>query len=926
MSRTMQADNPSLAGPAWLRPVYLNLAVALAYWLSGYVLLQLFSDAHAANFIWPATGVGIGCCLLWGRTVLPALLAVELYWHMQLLGPLVDAEDWRRAIFLAALSLSAVLRSVLAAWLIRTLTNRPFHLIRFRNIARVFLLAGPLAIAIASLIHVSLLTALRADGWSQFLGDLFRWWTGNVTGFMLFTPVVLILFAKPRSIWRPRMLAVAVPLMLGFVLFMWLFNAVQNHQNNWLYATLKHKLNVLEQRLILHQKDESLEQLLSQYEREFALECCVLQVLDASTDPPQTVYVSARNSASPGFSVFQQRRRVESAGQALLLELTPTRAFYMNEAAWTAWWMVSFGLLFTSLLGTGLLALTGRNALTEEEVNKRTAELNKANRALAESNASYQNLIETQPVIFWRMNQKTRQFTYVSKEAESILGYPVAQWLNERNFLLNHVHEDDVDLVMESMAERARQRGNIEAEYRVLTQDGGTKWFRDVVNATDPQNSADETVGLMIDITEKKRNELKIRQLAYHDYLTGLPNRQYLQEKLARLYSMAAAEQTHGAVIFLDLDRFKLLNDSLGHHCGDQLLKQIARRLSSFKYDCDMIARFGGDEFVVLMNNDYASKQDAEIHAIAMATEIKNQLKKPFVINDLQHECNASIGISVYPENGKTPRDVLQQADTAMYRAKAQGRNQVALFHASMKQDDDTKFYIEQSLRNSISNGELQLYYQPIVDAQRRVIARESLLRWHNKGDTLLPDRFIPIAEETDLIYTIGQWVIRSACEKSCTGDELISINVSSKQFHDHDFIDKISDTIGAERFRSARLIIELTEGVAIDNIDETIHKLTQLKSMGMGIAIDDFGTGYSSLEYLWRMPIDYVKIDKTFIRNLGKQDSARIIVETIVSMAGHLNLKVIAEGVENEQQYEALRNMGCEYFQGFLFGKPQPA
>jgi EAL domain-containing protein (putative c-di-GMP-specific phosphodiesterase class I) len=335
------------------------------------------------------------------------------------------------------------------------------------------------------------------------------------------------------------------------------------------------------------------------------------------------------------------------------------------------------------------------------------------------------------------------------------------------------------------------------------------------------------------------------------------------------------------------------------------------------------MARFGGDEFVLATDCEYLNVNDATVQIIMLAEQIIKRLAEPYYINSHHHVCTVSMGITLYPFEHTTVNDIIRQADVAMYRSKEQGRNQVTMYHESMRKDNDKMLFVEQVLRKAVSDDDFILKYQPIVNREREVVCFESLIRIFNEQLTIFPDDFIPVAEDTDLIQQVGRWVISHACLKIMDCNYNISVNVSSKQFHQQGFIMYIEQMLKRFNIGKEKLIIELTEGVVVGNISEIQYKFNRLKSMGVLIAIDDFGTGYSSLEYLRQLPIDYLKIDKSFVADLGHDDSAKVIIDTIISMAQHLNLQTVAEGVETEEQFAILKSIGCDLFQGYLFGRP---
>ena len=434
---------------------------------------------------------------------------------------------------------------------------------------------------------------------------------------------------------------------------------------------------------------------------------------------------------------------------------------------------------------------------------------------------------------------------------------------------------------------------------------------------------------IMRDVTERKCAEERIHQLAHYDKLTGLPNRALFSQLLEQALAEAKYSKKQVAVLFIDLDRFKLINDSLSHDSGDMVLKQVARRLTEAQLKRNTIARFGGDEFVVLMR-DCEIPTDAAEAAQRMLTAIA----QPLLLEGQEYNLTASIGISAFPSDGENPQTILKNADIAMYRAKEHGKNNYQFYSSQMNLHSFERLVLERFLRHALDQDEFRVYYQPKVDLVSGCITgMEALLRWiHPAMGMISPTKFIPLAEETGLIVPIGAWVLKAACAQNKIWAEQglpplrVAVNLSARQFAQDDLHATILNVLEETGLAPELLELEITESVTMDNPEHAAALLRKLKALGIGLAIDDFGTGYSSLSYLKRFPIDNVKIDRSFIKDIPHDEDDVAITQAVIAMAHSLGLKVIAEGVESEEHVTFLRDHGCEQAQGYLFGAPMSA
>ncbi len=452
------------------------------------------------------------------------------------------------------------------------------------------------------------------------------------------------------------------------------------------------------------------------------------------------------------------------------------------------------------------------------------------------------------------------------------------------------------------------------------------KWLT-ISALRDAEEKIEYYIGSFTDMTERKVAEERISQLALHDTLTGLPNRYNLQGRLDQALATSRRDAGHLAVMFIDLDRFKNINDSLGHHVGDGLLQEVAKRLTANVRDSDVVARLGGDEFVVVLTGVEAAA------AGSVADKILVSLGLAYRIESHELHSTPSIGIAVFPDDGDNAETLMRNADNAMYHAKAAGRNNLQFFTAAMNQASRARHELEGGLHLALERKELELHYQPQVDSQGRVVGAEALLRWHSpEHGSVSPLSFIPLAEETGLILAIGRWVLATACAQLSawsaderTRDLQLSVNVSPREFRETDFVDQIHRVLETSGADPSRLKLELTESVVLDNVEETIRKMLAIKKLGIGFSLDDFGTGYSSLSYLTRLPLAQLKIDRAFVLKLPDNLSDGIVAQTIITMAKGLGLGLIAEGVETEAQREFLARHGCYYYQGYLFSQSLP-
>lgn len=449
-----------------------------------------------------------------------------------------------------------------------------------------------------------------------------------------------------------------------------------------------------------------------------------------------------------------------------------------------------------------------------------------------------------------------------------------------------------------------------------------------------PGEEAAAFIGIVRDITQQRKDNEEIRRLAFFDALTGLPNRRLLMDRARQAMLNSRRTGFRGALMLLDLDHFKQLNDTLGHDIGDVLLQQVAQRLETCLRETDSVARFGGDEFVILLENLDPQADQASMQAEVVAEKAIASLAAPFQLGNHTYNTTPSIGIVEFAREATTIDELMMKADVAMYQAKAAGRNAVRFFDPELQRSIDWRGKIERDMRYGLERQEFVLFYQVQVDGSGQPVGVEALVRWPlADGSMISPAQFIPVAESSGMILPLGRWVLHTACRQMVqwaasehTAHLTMAVNVSALQFLQSDFVDTVQEALAQTGADPAMLKLELTESMLVRDIDSIIVKMNAIKALGVNFSLDDFGTGYSSLSYLKRLPLSQLKIDQSFVRDLMTDANDAVIARTIVALGRNLGLKVIAEGVEDNAQHSALAEMGCDAFQGYLFGRPAPA
>ncbi len=533
----------------------------------------------------------------------------------------------------------------------------------------------------------------------------------------------------------------------------------------------------------------------------------------------------------------------------------------------------------------------------------------------------------------WDMGENLRS---VDARGAGMIGYTIDD-AAQVNAWHQQIHPDDLPGLDQALTEYlAGKSQRYDIEYRIRHRDGRWVWLqsRGKVVERSAEGTALRMLGTRMDISERKEAEARIAHLAFYDGLTGLPNRRLLMDRLNQAIAKCTRTAVYGAVLFIDLDNFKSLNDTLGHDMGDHLLEAVAQRLGQVIRSSDTVARLGGDEFVILLEGLGMDQHEATTGAASVASKVLEALSRPYVLDGHAVRTTPSIGIVLFGTDPHTISDLLRHADMAMYEAKADGRATWRFFDPRMQRTLDTAAALEADLRLALIRQQLYLNYQPVVDRSARVTGVEALVRWsHPQRGDISPVEFIPQAEKSELILELGEWVLEAAClqlvnwaASPATAHLTMAVNVSARQFRQPGFIEQVLMVLQRTGADPCLLKLELTESMLLKDIDDVIGKMAALKARGVGFALDDFGTGYSSLRYLKLLPIDQLKIDRSFVQDMLHSCHAASIVRAIINLADSMDLAVVAEGVESREQWIALEAMGCGTFQGYFFGRPAPA
>ncbi len=1088
-----------------IRYLLISIAIALGYFLLGHSTLLLGTPAIFSTFIWPPAGFALAILIIGGMRVVPGLLlgAVATQWSVEVPLPFFGA---------FCVGSGNVAGAVMAYLLLKRFNFEP-AMTRLQDLL-VMVLVGAIFSPLLSATLGCLVLSAFGIVQSAFLSVTWlQWWMGDALGIILLTPAILAFFHSEPIRWSRAKIVEALVLsglLLGLCFLA--FNELLSESGELEAKAFLVFPLVIWAALSFHQRGAALASLLivitalwggGGYHGYFSMELSNAELFNYWLFALVTVSIGvglsgvhvgrlrADEQLKKQLGLYNALSNAQSdAGEGVVV-IEDGKIVYANEALWKIGGYdardIPLGSHFLSLIHPSDRERVARHyeqrvrgeftpsryealgisksgkpipievaAANYRDDSERVVVLiidissrKQAEEALLHSRAEYRELVESVKAVVWRATPEAT-FTFVSQEAESLLGYPLEEWVANPRFWVEKIHPDDRAWVVDFCSWETQQLQDHVFEYRMLAADGRVVWLQDIVRVIPDRsgNKPQELLGVMLDITARKaaeaglnlskqvfdntseailiadreRNILEVNQaylgmtgyaredcigmrlsllddvaednqaisslvqqhgqwmgeligrkksgeyypewvsissvydgngilqnyivvltdisqrkqseerlqfLATHDGLTGLPNRALLQERIELALLRAQRYQQRIGVLFIDLDRFKIINDTLGHQAGDMLLQETASRLRECLRQTDTIARQGGDEFVVLVE-DFTDQQ----YLVTVARKIMHALAQPFILMQQELYISASIGISAYPEDGVDIFSLLKNADMAMYRAKDDGKNTFHFYSAESNASSVSRLTLENGLRRALERNEFTLLYQAKLDLTGQyIIGAEALIRWqHAELGMVSPQEFIPIAEETGLIIQIGEWVLKQACRDAYAWQEIagrpirVGVNISARQFREDSLHKVILGALDESGLTPDCLELEITESMIMQNAERASQMLQHFRNLGTHVLIDDFGTGYSSLGYLKHFPIDSLKIDRSFVRDIPQDVDDMAITQAIIAMAHSLKVKVVAEGVETQAQLEFLRTKGCDQLQGYIFSRPLSA
>lgn len=931
------------------------LVLALVYYIAARLGLLLAIAPGYAALIWPAAGIALAAVLIFGNRLAPGIWLGSYLANVAVSFDASSTALLAKSLLLpAAIGAGATLQAIAGAYLIRRFVGFPTPLDRTRDVIRFLALGGPAACVISASVSVAMLALCGMLSTAHIGFTWWAWWVGDTIGVLVATPVALAWFGQPHALWRRRRKTVALPICLAFAVILAVF-AVGNEPifsapHTWIaWFVLAGGLafsGLLGAFLLVTSGHAMLfEQLIAQrtddLERTRQAERAARQLAAIVTSSDDAIISKTLAGIVVSWNAGAERMYGYSADEMLGQPIARLAPPELADETTTILARLKRGERVEHLetvrvrkdgrrIDVSLTlspihdldgSMIGASAIARDISGRKRAE-----QALRDSEARIRRLVDAN-IIGIFIGDLSGRISEANDAFLKISGYSRDDVLAGK-FRWTDMTPPKYHAADEHALEELKNTGRSTPFEKEFVRKDGT--FIPVLFASALfEQSQDEGVSFVLDLTELKHAEERIVHMADHDALTGLPNRALLQDRMQQAIAFAHRNRRRVAVLFIDLDYFKNINDSLGHHIGDQVLKMAATRLQQCLREGDSVARLGGDEFVLIL-----PLLDDSGDAARVARKTIDTLTQSFSVESNELHLGCSIGISIYPDDGLDVDSLMRTADTAMYHAKEMGRGNFQFFTAALNRAAQQRLDVGKRLRQALTQDEFILHYQPQVEMKTgKTFSTEALLRWKAPGkEAISCGDFIANAEESGLIVPIGEWALRQACRQLKVWHDAghpalrMAVNLSPRQLEQADFCSLVGQILHETGIPATSLELEITEGILMQRSDYNLATLTQLTDMGVQLSVDDFGTGYSSLAYLQRFPVHAIKIDRSFIRDIGEDENDTALVTAIIAMAGSLRLEVMAEGVETLKQARFLMAHGCHEAQGFYYSKALPA